>query len=143
MEATMRLSIVGCILSRILLGAMCFAGEEAGPNAAQTIAKIGQAWQHRQQIANRVLYRLKGTETVPKGSWSGAEYLPSVVKANFPERDLNFQLTRALLLDFERNRVRWEGVQHFLFTEKGVFLPHYFTKVFDGAVTKSWEPRAA
>ena len=111
--------------------------------AAQTddprITKIFADWKKRQDAIKVVRYRLEGKSVIPKGSFVDRMMKP--LPEPTPGQDIEAKLTRSLLVDFVRGRIRIERDDPEYDEESKKVYPAVTIKTFDGKTGKQWRPR--
>ncbi len=101
------------------------------------ITKIFADWKKRQDAIKVVRYKLEGKSVIPKGAIVDERMKPT----GKPEADVEAKVSRMLLLDFSRGRLRFETDEPRYDSDTNKLYPETTIKTFDGKTGKQWRPR--
>ncbi|MEZ6058849.1 MAG: hypothetical protein R3C19_00645 [Planctomycetaceae bacterium] len=96
-----------CVMQLILGATLGLSGGSLVSGDQRVMREVFDAWNQRQQIANRVYYELDCRTVIPKGAYSEAMGLDPETDPD-PVEDTVLKFTRRLYLDFDNGKSRSE-----------------------------------
>jgi hypothetical protein len=102
--------------------------------------KIIKDWQRRREALHSVRYVLAGSTFAARGAYNSSPDVPRQGQ-DYPKNGETHDVTKTILLDFDKNRIRKETRGMIFYTNEGRFIPFSTIEVFDGKSFRVYRPR--